>query len=217
MHSSGDNDIVELESSTDSKSILNTEKQSEAEDAKDSLNVTNRTSEKEAKESKQETFKGQEMAKNVAERRCATSSKHTEYTGKNQQTQKFQNQKKSHRNLVVKQSTEEKINSDPRALKKSTRSSSLFKLVPEKLKNYVKEQDEEYFSGEEANDGFVSGESSKKYWNRKERQVRPEHRVMEYHYVFFWHCYPFLLLHLHLVSIYTVMILTKSYQQRSIL
>ena len=113
MHSASDDDIVELESSTDSKIILNTENQSEAEDAKDSLNVTNHTSENEAKESKRETFKGQEMAKNVAERRCATSSKHTEYTGKKQQTQKFQNQKKSHRNLIVKQSTEEKINSDP--------------------------------------------------------------------------------------------------------
>ena len=69
----------------------------------DSLNVTNDTSENEAKESDQETSKWQEEAQNFAEGGGATSSKHTEYTGKKQQKQKFQNQKKSHWNLVVKQ------------------------------------------------------------------------------------------------------------------
>ena len=103
MNSSDDCDIIEIESSTDSESNLNTENQSEAEDANDSLNVTNQTSENEAKESEQETSKGQKKAQNVPEGGGATSSKATEYTEKNQQKQKFQNQKKSNMNLVVKQ------------------------------------------------------------------------------------------------------------------
>ena len=103
MNSSDDGDIIEIESSTDSESNLNTENQSEAEDANDSLNVTNEASENEAKESEQETSKGQEKAQNVPEGGGAISSKATEYTKKNQQKQKLQNQKKSNRNLVVKQ------------------------------------------------------------------------------------------------------------------
>ena len=58
LNSSHDDDIIEIESSTDSESNLNKENQSEAEDASDSLNVTNDTSENEAKESEQETSKG---------------------------------------------------------------------------------------------------------------------------------------------------------------
>ena len=103
LNSSDDGDIIEIESSTDSESNLITENQSEAEDASDSLNVTNETPENEAKESEQETSKGQEKAQNVPEGGGATSSKATEYTEKNQQKQKFQNRKKSNRNLVVKQ------------------------------------------------------------------------------------------------------------------
>ena len=103
LNSSDDGDIIEIESSTDSESNLNTENQSEAEDANDSLNVTNETSEIEAKESEQETSKRQEKAQNVPEGGGATPSKATEYAEKNQQKQKFQNQKISNRNLVVKQ------------------------------------------------------------------------------------------------------------------
>ena len=51
LNSSDDGDIIEIESSTDSESNLNTENQSEAEDANDSINVTKETSENEAKES----------------------------------------------------------------------------------------------------------------------------------------------------------------------
>ena len=51
LKSSDDGYIIEIESSTDSESNLNTENQSEAEDANDSLNVTNETSENEPKES----------------------------------------------------------------------------------------------------------------------------------------------------------------------
>ena len=58
LNSSHDDDIIEIESSTDSESNLNKENQSEAEDASNSLNVTNDTSENEAKESEQETSKG---------------------------------------------------------------------------------------------------------------------------------------------------------------
>ena len=77
MNISDDDDIIEIESPTDSKSILNTENQSEAEDANDSLNVTNDTCENEARESEQETSKGQQKAANVAEGGGATSSKTT--------------------------------------------------------------------------------------------------------------------------------------------
>ena len=81
---------------------------------------------------------------------------------KEQQKQKFQNQKKSHRNLVVKQkSTEEKINTDPKAPKMSLKSSNQLKLVPEKLRNYFIEQDEGYFSSQETDDVIVSGKSQK--------------------------------------------------------
>ena len=72
LNSSDDGDIIEIESSTDSESNLNTENQSEAEDANDSLNVTNETSENEAKESDQETSKGQEKAQKVPEGGGAT-------------------------------------------------------------------------------------------------------------------------------------------------
>ena len=82
MNSSDDGDIIEIESSTDSESNLNTENQTEAEDANDSLNVTYETSENEAKESEQETFKGQEKAQNVPDGEGATSSKATEYIEK---------------------------------------------------------------------------------------------------------------------------------------
>ena len=80
LNSSDDGDIIEIESSTDSESYLNTENQSEAEDANDSLNVTNETSENEEK--RQETSKGQEKAQNVPEGGVATSTKATEYTEK---------------------------------------------------------------------------------------------------------------------------------------
>ena len=63
----------------------------------------------------------------------------------------------------------------------ATRSSSRLKSVPERLKNYFTEQDEEYFSSQETDDVFVSGKSRRKIWNRKERRGRLEHRVMEYH------------------------------------
>ena len=103
LNSPDDGDIIEIESSTDSESNLNTENQSEAEDANDSLNVTNETSENEAKESEQETSKGQEKTKNVPEGGGATSSKATEYTEKKPAETKIPKPEKSNRNLVVKQ------------------------------------------------------------------------------------------------------------------
>ena len=103
MNSSDDDDIIELESSTDSESNLNTENQSEAEDANDSLIATNDTSENEAKESEQETSKGQERAKNVAKGGSATSWKPTEYIRKKAAETNIPKPEKSHRNLVVKQ------------------------------------------------------------------------------------------------------------------
>ena len=154
--------IIEIESSTDTGSNLKTENQSEADDDIDSLNVTNDTSENEAKESEEETSKGQEKEQNVAEGGGATSSKPTEYTGKKQQKQKFQNQKKPQEFSSKTKSSEEKINSDRKAPKMATRSSSRLNSVPEKLKIYFTEQDEEDFSSQETDDVFVSGRSRKK-------------------------------------------------------
>ena len=68
----------------------------------------------------------------------------------------------------------------------ATRFSSRLKSVPEKLKNYFTEQDDGYFSSEEADNVFVSGKFRTKLWNLKEMRVHPEHRVMEYHYVCIW-------------------------------
>ena len=93
MNSSSHDDLIEIESFTDSGSNLNRENQSEAEDAKDSLNVTCETSENAANESEQETSKWHEKAKKVAEGGVTTSSKPTEYTVKKQHKQKFQHQK----------------------------------------------------------------------------------------------------------------------------
>ena len=61
-----------------------------------------------------------------------------------------------------KKSTEEKINSNRKAPKMATRSSSRLKSVPERLKNYFTEQGGEYFSSQETDDDFVSGKSRKK-------------------------------------------------------
>ena len=53
-------------------------------------------------------------------------------------------------------STEEKINSDPNAPKMAKRSCNRLRPVPEKLKNYFTEQNEdEYFSSQETDDVFV--------------------------------------------------------------
>ena len=189
MSSSDDGDIIEIESSADTESNLNTENQSQAEDAIDSLNVTNDTSENEAKESEQETSKGHEKAQNVAEGVGATSSKPKEYTGKKAaETKNPKPEKKPQESSSKTKSSDEKINSDPKASNMATRSSSPLKSVPVKLRNYFTEQDEEYFSRQETNDVFVSRNSREIYWNRKEGRVRPERRVMDYHYVCFWYC-----------------------------
>ena len=103
LNSSDEDDIIETQSSTDSESNLNTENQSEAEDTNSPLNVTNDTSENGAKETEQQTSKGQEKAKNVAEGEGATSSNPTEYTRKKAAKTKIPKTEKSKRILVVKQ------------------------------------------------------------------------------------------------------------------
>ena len=138
LNSSDDDDINEIESSAVIESNLNTENQSEAEDDIDSINVTNDTSENEAKESEHKTSKGQEKAQIVAEWGGATSSKPTEYTGKKSAETKIpKTEKKPQKSSCKTKSTEEKINSDPKAPKTATRSSSRLKSVPEKLKNFL--------------------------------------------------------------------------------
>ena len=79
MNSSDDDDIIEIESSTDSQGNLNTENKSEAENGNVSKKVKNDTVENEAKESEQETSKGQMKAKKFAE--GAIFLKPREYTG----------------------------------------------------------------------------------------------------------------------------------------
>ena len=67
LDSSDDDDIIEIDSFTDSEIILYSENQSEAEKARNSLNATKDKSENEAKESEQETPKKQEKANKVVE------------------------------------------------------------------------------------------------------------------------------------------------------
>ena len=62
-----------------------------------------------------------------------TSSKPTEYSVKKQHKQKFQHQKNSHEASSETKKNWKK-NSDPKAPKMATWSSSRLKLVPEKLK-----------------------------------------------------------------------------------
>ena len=95
LNSSDDDDMIKIESSTDSESNLNTENQSEAEDANDSLNVTNETSESEAKESEQETSKGKTRQKIFPRVEVQLHQKLPSTVKKNQQKQKFQNQKQA--------------------------------------------------------------------------------------------------------------------------
>ena len=132
MNSSNDDEVIEIESSTDLEGNLNTENQSEAEDANNLLIVTNDTSENEAKESEQETSKGKEKANNVAEGGCAASSKPTEYTEKNSRNKIQKPEKKPQESTSKTKSTEEKINTDCKAPKMANRSSSRLKLVPER-------------------------------------------------------------------------------------
>ena len=119
-------------------------------DANDSLNVINETSENEAKESEQETSKWQEKAQNVPdEEGGVTSSKAREYTEKNPAETKIPKpEKKQQESSSKTKSTEEWTNSNPKAQKMATRSSSRLKSVPERLKNYFTEQDEEYSSSQ---------------------------------------------------------------------
>ena len=77
-------------------------------------------------------------------------------------TKKSKTRKKPQESSSKTKITEEKINGDPNAPKMATSSSSQLKLVPEKQKSYLTEQDEEYFSSQETDDVFVSGKSRKK-------------------------------------------------------
>ena len=67
MDSSDNDDMFEIESSTDSEGNLNSEKQSKAENSNNSPIVTIDISENEANESEQETLKGYEQANKVSE------------------------------------------------------------------------------------------------------------------------------------------------------
>ena len=117
----------------------------------------------ETQESEQETLKGQEKANKVAEGRGESSSEPKEKAGrKSAQTKIPKAEKKPPEGSSKTKSTEEEVNSEPKVPKMATRSSSQLKLVPEKIKNYFSEQDNEYFSSEEADDVFVSGKFRKK-------------------------------------------------------
>ena len=127
----------------------------------------------------QETSKGQEKTNNLDEGGGATFSKRTEYTGKKAAEAKIEKQEKKLQEASSKtKSTEEKVNSDAKAPKRATRSSSQLISLPMKLRNYFTGQDEEYFTNQETDDVFVSEKYRKKYWNQKERRVCPEQHVM---------------------------------------
>ena len=68
-------------------------------------------------------------------------------------------EKKQQESSSKTRSNEEKINSNPKAPKMAKRSSSRLQSVPERLRNYFTEPDEEYFSSQETDDVFVSGKS----------------------------------------------------------
>ena len=94
LDSSEDNDIIEIESSADSESNLNSENQSAADVVKNSLNHKNDTVENGTKESEQETLKGQEKANKVAEGRGESSSKAQEKAGRKSAQTKIPKAKK---------------------------------------------------------------------------------------------------------------------------
>ena len=97
LNKSDDDDIIEMDSSTDSETDLNYVIQSEVEISNNSLNVTNDTFESEANESEQETSKEQEKATEVAEEGSETSSKTKKYAGKKAAERKNPNKKKGRR------------------------------------------------------------------------------------------------------------------------
>ena len=101
MVSSEDDDIIEIESSTDSESNLNSENQSEAENVNNSLNLTNDPVENETKESKQETLKGQEKANKLAEGRSESSSEPKKKAGRKSAQTKIPKAEKSHQKVVL--------------------------------------------------------------------------------------------------------------------
>ena len=103
MDSSEDDDIIEIEPSTESENNLNSENQSEAESVNNSLNLTNDRVENETIESEQETRKGQEKANKVAEGRSESSSEPKEKAGRKLAQIKIPKAEKIHRKLVVKQ------------------------------------------------------------------------------------------------------------------
>ena len=81
-------------------------------------------------------------------------------------------EEKPHKSSGKTKSSEEKINSDCRAPKMAKRSSSQLKLVPEKLKNYFTEQDEEYFSSQETDDFFQENPERNNEIEKKDEFVR---------------------------------------------
>ena len=112
MNSSDDDDIVEIESSTDSEGNLYTKNQSEVEDTNSSQNVKNDTSVNEAKESERQTSKWQMKANNFADGAILQFFE----TGKKAAETIIPKPKKRHGNPVVKK-TEEKIKSAFKAQK----------------------------------------------------------------------------------------------------
>ena len=93
--------------------------------------------------------------KHLKGKKIETNSKTTEYSGKKAAEKKFPKPEKRHMKLVVKQKVlQKRLTVIPRH-QKWQKSSSRLKSVPEKLKNYFTEQDEEQFSSQETDNVFV--------------------------------------------------------------
>ena len=114
-----------MESSADSESNLSRENQSEAEDANDSLNVTNDMCENEAENQSKKPLKGKRRQTRLPWEEVKLFRNLQITLGKKAAESKIPEQEKrpqEARSKII--STEENINSDPKARKIATKSSS---------------------------------------------------------------------------------------------
>ena len=122
MNSSDDGDIIEIESSTDNESNLNTENQPEAEHAIDSQTVTMTCLRMKLKNQSKKTLKRKRRHKMLPwEEVQLHQNVQSTLEKKAAETKIPKPEKKPQESSSKTKSTKEKINSDPRAPKMATR------------------------------------------------------------------------------------------------
>ena len=115
------------------------------------------------KNQSKETLKGNRRQKCCRGRRCTFIKAYRVHWKKSSRNKNIpKSEKKPNDSSTKTKSTKENIYSNPQAPKIGKKSSSRLKLVPEKLRNYFTEQDEEYFSSQETDDVFVARTPGKK-------------------------------------------------------